>query len=192
MRKTSRRDFVTRATVGASVAVLARRVVAQTSNATANAIPTRELGRTGQRVTIMALRGWHVRAIKDDSDAIRVMHAAIDEGVNFFDNAWDYYDGAAEEVMGKALAMDGRRNKVFLKSKNCNRDYKGSMQCLEDKPAPLAEPIISICGSSTNWFTIMTPTGFLRKAGSRQRSRRARRARCVSLASPATRTRAFI
>ncbi len=82
-RKTSRRDFVTRATVGASVAVLARRVVAQTSSASANAIPTRELGRTGQRVTIMALGGWHVRAIKDDSDAIRVMHAAIDEGRQF-------------------------------------------------------------------------------------------------------------
>ena len=60
------------------------------------------------------------------------MHAAIDEGVNFFDNAWDYYDGAAEEIMGKALAMDGRRNKVFLMTKNCERDYKGSMQCLED------------------------------------------------------------
>jgi predicted aldo/keto reductase-like oxidoreductase len=60
------------------------------------------------------------------------MHAAIDEGVNFFDNAWDYFDGAAEEVMGKALAMDGRRNKVFLMTKNCNRDYKGAMQCLDD------------------------------------------------------------
>jgi predicted aldo/keto reductase-like oxidoreductase len=61
-----------------------------------------------------------------------VMHAAIDEGIHFFDNAWDYHDGHAEEIMGKALAMDGRRNKVFLMTKNCNRDYKGSMQCLED------------------------------------------------------------
>ena len=56
------------------------------------------------------------------------MHAAIDEGINFFDNAWDYHDGHAEEVMGKALAMDGRRKKVFLMTKNCERDYAGSMK----------------------------------------------------------------
>ena len=92
------------------MALLARRVIAQTS-AGGSGLPTRELGRTGQRVSIMCLGGWHVRAIKDDAESIRVMHAAIDEGVNFFDNAWDYYDGHAEEIMGKALAMDGRRNK---------------------------------------------------------------------------------
>ena len=61
MRKTSRRDFVTRATVGVSVAALARRVVAQTSSASATGIPTRELGRTGQRVSMVCLGGWHVR-----------------------------------------------------------------------------------------------------------------------------------
>jgi len=120
------------ASAGASAAVLARRVIAQTSKAAGTGIPTRELGRTGERVSIMALGGWHVGIIKDEAEAIRVMHAAIDEGVNFFDNAWDYHDGHSEEIMGKALAMDGRRNKVFLMTKNCNRDYKGSMQCLDD------------------------------------------------------------
>jgi predicted aldo/keto reductase-like oxidoreductase len=133
MRKiSSRRDFVKQATVGASAAALARRVIAQTSPASATGLPTRELGRTGQRVSIVCLGGWHVGAIKDEAEAIRVMHAAIDEGINFFDNAWDYHDGHAEEIMGKALAMDGRRNKVFLMTKNCERDYKGSMKCLED------------------------------------------------------------
>ena len=81
---------------------------------------------------MVCLGGWHIRSIKDDAESIRVMHAAIDEGINFFDNAWDYWDGAAEEIMGKALAMDGRRGKVFLMTKNCNRDYAGSMKCLED------------------------------------------------------------
>ena len=60
------------------------------------------------------------------------MHAALDEGITFFDNAWDYHDGRSEELMGKALAMDGRRQKVFLMTKNCNRDYEGSLKCLED------------------------------------------------------------
>ena len=120
------------AAAGASVSALARRVIAQTSKASASGLPTRELGRTGQRVSILCLGGWHIRAIQDDTEAIRVMHAAIDEGLNFFDNAWDYWDGAAEEIMGKGLGMDSRRSKVFLMTKNCSRDYKGSMQCLED------------------------------------------------------------
>ena len=59
------------------------------------------------------------------------MHAAVDEGLTFFDNCWDYHDGGAEEIMGRALA-DGRRDKVFLMTKNCERDYAGSMKCLDD------------------------------------------------------------
>jgi predicted aldo/keto reductase-like oxidoreductase len=81
---------------------------------------------------MVALGGWHIGAVPDEAEAIRIMHAAIDEGINFFDNAWDYQDGGAEERMGKALAMDGRRNKVFLMTKNCERDYAGSMKCLDD------------------------------------------------------------
>jgi len=92
----------------------------------------RVLGRTGARVSIMGIGGWHVGAIKDEKEAMRVVHEAVDEGVTFFDNAWDYQDGHAEEVMGKALAMDGRRKKIFLMTKNCERDYAGSMKCLED------------------------------------------------------------
>ena len=60
------------------------------------------------------------------------MHAAIEEGITFFDNAWDYHDGRSEEWMGDALAMEGKRKKVFLMTKNCERDYSGSMKCLEN------------------------------------------------------------
>ncbi len=67
-----------------------------------------------------------------ESECIALMHAALDEGINFFDNAWDYHDGYAEEVMGRALAMDGKRSRVFLMTKNCERDYAGSMRDLED------------------------------------------------------------
>ncbi len=102
------------------------------SSATTTGLPTRVLGRTGVRVPIIGLGGWHIGAIQDEKEAIRIMHAAIDEGLTFFDNAWDYQDGHAEEVMGKALAMDNRREKVFLMTKNCERDYAGSLKCLDD------------------------------------------------------------
>src|SRR5437879_807764 len=130
--KTSRRQFMKNATVAASAAALAEQVLAQTSSASATGCPTRVLGKTGQRVSIVCLGGWHIGSVKDDNEAIRIMHAAMDEGISFFDNAWDYHDGHSEEVMGKALAMDGRRNRIFLMTKNCERDYKGSLKDLDD------------------------------------------------------------
>ena len=115
-----------------SALLAAEQVLAQTTSPGASGIPTRVLGRTGARVSILGIGGWHVGAVKDENEAIRIVHAAMDEGINFFDNCWDYQDGHAEEVMGKALAMDGRRNKIFLMTKNCERDYSGSLRCLED------------------------------------------------------------
>jgi len=114
-----------------SVTALASEVLAQTS-ASATGMPTRVLGRTGQRVSIVCLGGWHIGSVKDEKEAFRIMHTAIDEGLTFFDNAWDYHDGRSEEVMGKALAMDKKRDKVFLMTKNCERDYAGSMRNLEE------------------------------------------------------------
>ena len=129
MEESTRRDFMRNAS---AVALLAEQVIAQTSSASATGMPTRVLGRTDERVSIVALGGWHIGAVKDEAEAIRIMHAAIDEGINFFDNAWDYHDGHSEELMGKALAMDNRRDKVFLMTKNCERDYAGSKRNLED------------------------------------------------------------
>ena len=82
-------------------------------------------------MSILCLGGWHIGSVEDSAEAIRIMHAAVDEGLTFFDNCWDYHDGGSEEVMGRALA-DGRRDKVFLMTKNCERDYAGSMKCLDD------------------------------------------------------------
>lgn len=124
----SRRHFVTRAL---SAAALAEQVIAQTSTASATGVPTRVLGRTGVRVSMIGIGGWHIGAVPDKKEAVRIMHAAIDEGINFFDNAWDYQDGGAETVMGEALS-GGKRNKVFLMTKNCERDYKGSLKNLDD------------------------------------------------------------
>ena len=103
---TSRREFLNKsAATGLSAAALAKDVLAQTTSATATGLPQRPLGKTGVKVSILALGGWHIGAVQDEKEAIRIMHAAIDQGLTFFDNCWDYQDGHAEEVMGKALAM---------------------------------------------------------------------------------------
>jgi len=128
----SRREFMQSAAKGMSVAALAKQVVAQTKPAGAGGLPTRKLGRTGVDVSVLCLGGWHIGAVKGDAEAIRIMHAAIGEGLTFFDNAWDYHDGHAEEVMGKALKQDNKRKQVFLMTKNCERDYAGSMKDLEE------------------------------------------------------------
>jgi predicted aldo/keto reductase-like oxidoreductase len=95
-------------------------------------VPTRPLGKTGVNVSMICLGGWHIGSVKDKKEAIQIMHAALDEGLTFFDNAWDYHDGGSEEVMGEALEMDGKRKKCFLMTKNCARDAKGTRQHLED------------------------------------------------------------
>ena len=129
--KTTRREFLWQTAAAASVAAAAADVIASTSQASTTGLPTRVLGRTGQRVSILCLGGWHIGSVKDEGEAIRIMHAGIDEGLTFLDNAWDYHNGRSEEVMGRALA-GGRRDKVFLMTKNCERDYEGSMRCLND------------------------------------------------------------
>lgn len=96
-------------------------------------IPTRRLGRTDEQVSILCVGGAHLgRAAMDDGEptALKLAHAAVDNGVFFWDNAWAYHDGYAEEFMGKALK--GRRDKVFLMTKNSGRDEAFSRQCLED------------------------------------------------------------
>ncbi|MGL4420833.1 MAG: aldo/keto reductase, partial [Gemmataceae bacterium] len=74
---------------------------------------TRPLGSTGISVSALCLGGWHVGQLTDD-DSIALMHACIDEGITFFDNAWDYHEGRSEDLMGRALATGGRRSKVTL------------------------------------------------------------------------------
>jgi predicted aldo/keto reductase-like oxidoreductase len=94
-------------------------------------IPRRPLGRTGVEVSALALGGYHLGHVKTRREAIKIVHEAIDAGVNFMDNAWEYHEGKSEEIMGEALA--GRREEVFLMSKVCThgRDRKVAMRQLE-------------------------------------------------------------
>jgi predicted aldo/keto reductase-like oxidoreductase len=124
----TRRDFLhTSLATAAAVGLTGTVEAADTAG-----LPTRPLGKTGEKVSILCLGGWHIGDVKDQAEAIKIMHAAIDEGITFFDNAWDYHDGGSEEIMGKALAMDRKRDKVFLMTKNCARDARGTRQHLED------------------------------------------------------------
>ncbi len=107
-------------------------------------IPTRPLGRTGVQVSILGLGGHHQARPKDENESIRLVHAAIDAGITFMDNAWDYHNGRAEEVMGKALSMDGYRKRVFLMTKVCARDYEGAMKHLEDSLRRLRTDVIDL------------------------------------------------
>jgi predicted aldo/keto reductase-like oxidoreductase len=81
-----------------------------------NGIPYRTLGRTGEKVSLIGLGGYHLGKQTDPQDSIRIIRAGLDEGVNFLDNCWDYNGGESEIRMGNAL-RDGYRQKAFLMSK---------------------------------------------------------------------------
>lgn len=125
--QSTRRGFFT----ALSASALAQQVVGATQSAPAG-IPTRPLGKTGVRVSILGLGGHHAARPKEESESFRIIHTALDEGITFMDNAWEYHNGRAEEVMGKALAMDGKREKAFLMTKVCARDYAGAMKQLDE------------------------------------------------------------
>lgn len=95
-------------------------------------VPTRPFGRTGIPVSILALGGWHLGLPKTERESTRLVHAAIDRGITFMDNAWDYNEGVSEIRMGKALA--GRRDKAFVMTKCCvhGRDARVAMKQLEE------------------------------------------------------------
>ncbi len=79
-------------------------------------IPYRTLGHTGEKVSVIGLGGFHIGKQNDENESIRIIRTAIDSGVNFMDNCWDYNDGISEIRMGKAL-RDGYRNRTFLMTK---------------------------------------------------------------------------
>jgi hypothetical protein len=81
-----------------------------------NGIPYRNLGRTGEKVSAVGIGGFHIGNPRDEQETIRLTRSAIDQGINFMDNCWDYHDGESERRMGKAL-RDGYRKRVFLMSK---------------------------------------------------------------------------
>jgi aryl-alcohol dehydrogenase-like predicted oxidoreductase len=95
-------------------------------------VPTKPLGATGVDVSALGLGGYHIGKIANLREAIRLVHEAIDAGVTFMDNAWEYHEGRSEVVMGKALA--DRRDRVFLMTKVCThgRGRREALRQLEE------------------------------------------------------------
>lgn len=92
----------------------------------------RELGSTGERVSAIGLGGWHLSLPHvEESQAIRIVHSAIDRGITFMDNCWDYNDGVSEIRMGRAL-RDGYRDKVFLMTKIDGRSKEEAAKQIDE------------------------------------------------------------
>jgi aryl-alcohol dehydrogenase-like predicted oxidoreductase len=94
-------------------------------------MPYRTLGHTGEKVSIIGLGGFHIGTQNNENDSIRIIRTAIDNGVNFMDNSWDYNDGVSEIRMGKAL-RDGFRNKVFLMTKIDGHTFQAATTQLDE------------------------------------------------------------
>jgi predicted aldo/keto reductase-like oxidoreductase len=142
MHQTNRRRFLQAAVASVTAAGLGSPVLAGQKQASSG-IATRPLGKTGEQVSIVGLGGYHV-GVLDEKESVSIMHEAIDEGMTFFDNAWEYNDGRSEELMGKALATGGWRQKVFLMTKVCARDYAGAREQLEDSLRRMKTDVIDL------------------------------------------------
>ncbi len=95
-------------------------------------VPRRRLGHTGEMVSMVGLGGYHlVKPELPETESIRIVRAAIDNGLNFLDNCWDYNGGQSELRMGKAL-RDGYRQRAFLMTKIDGRDKKTGARQIEE------------------------------------------------------------
>lgn len=113
----SRREFLEKVALGiaASGAVVPKVATSIPRGGTGD-VPYRTLGRSGEKVSLLGLGGYHIGIQNTEAESIRIIRTAIDSGINFLDNCWDYNDGQSEIRMGKAL-QDGYRQKVFLMTK---------------------------------------------------------------------------
>ena len=98
----------------------------------AEAVPHRPLGKTGALVSCLGVGGYHLGSIKEDKESTELVARALDAGINFFDNCWEYHDGVSEERLGAALK--GKRDKAFVMTKVCThgRGKDVAMKQLEE------------------------------------------------------------
>lgn len=136
-----RRSFIQAGLASAGTVLVSSVLHCQTASAAvppqmtdngADQIPRRPLGKTVEQVSIIGLGGYHLGTVQSRELAVRLVQEAVDAGVNFFDNAWEYNDHRSEEWMG--FGLQGRRDKVFLMSKVCThgRDKNVAMEQLEE------------------------------------------------------------
>jgi predicted aldo/keto reductase-like oxidoreductase len=124
-----RRRFLQNSTAAALVASYGSTI--QGTEAETVGVPFRTLGRTGQKVSAIGLGGYHLGKQAEEQESIRIIRTALDRGVNFLDNCWDYNDGQSEVRMGKAL-RGGYRQKAFLMTKVDGRTKQAAAQQLDE------------------------------------------------------------
>jgi predicted aldo/keto reductase-like oxidoreductase len=102
------------------------------SSSSSGPIPRRAFGRHPDEISIIGVGGYHLGLAKNATEATRIVHHAIDAGVNFFDNAWEYHDGESERRLGQALK--GHRSSAFLMTKVCThgRNAKVALRQLDE------------------------------------------------------------
>lgn len=143
-RDHDRRQFLSAGLASTALVALGQQLFAQ-QRGSSNGLPTRPLGDGGPQVSVFGLGGHHIGQMgkkEGDAAAVKLMHRALDEGVTFFDNCWDYHQGYSEELMGKAI--NDRRDKVFLMTKVCDRDYEGAKQQLDESLKRLQTDVIDL------------------------------------------------
>jgi aryl-alcohol dehydrogenase-like predicted oxidoreductase len=143
-----RRNFLKKASVVAAGSVAtASAQSAQSSVATRRPespnMMYRELGRTGERVSAIGMGGFHIGKQQDPNQSIRLLRSAIDRGITFMDNCWDYNGGISEVRMGQAL-RDGYRQKVFLMTKIDGRDKNTAARQIEQSLGRLQTDVIDL------------------------------------------------
>jgi aryl-alcohol dehydrogenase-like predicted oxidoreductase len=106
-------------------------------------IGRRRLGRTGIEVSMLGLGGHHIGRPKEEKEGIRLVQMAIDSGITFLDNCWDYNEGRSEEWMGKAL-RGGYRAKAFLMTKLDGRTHRAASEQLEQSLRRLQTDVIDL------------------------------------------------
>ena len=124
----TRRNFLSMAAVTTIAAALKANLM---SAETKGDMQYRTLGRSGEKVSIVGLGGYHIGMQDSEQESIRIIRGALDSGINFLDNSWDYNGGASETRMGKALG-DGYRKKAFLMTKIDGRTKKAAADQLNE------------------------------------------------------------
>jgi predicted aldo/keto reductase-like oxidoreductase len=122
-----RRRFLQTAAATTFVTALEKKL----ARASSSPMPMRTLGRSGEKVSMVGIGGYHLGMQSDENESIRIIHAALDNGINFLDNCWDYNGGQSEIRMGKAL-RDGYRKKTFLMTKIDGQTKKAATDQLDE------------------------------------------------------------
>ena len=149
----------------------------------------RTLGRTGERVSVIGLGGWHIgQPSLSERESIQLIRQAIDRGITFMDNCWDYNEGASQVRMGKAL-KDGYRTKVFLMDKIDGRTKKAAAEQIDQCLQRLQTDVIDLL-QHHEVIRLEDPDRIFAEGGAQEAVLAAQKAgRSVSSALPATRTR---